>query len=401
MTGSLPSPEPSPEPGPEPSPAPSPAQGVEGQPRHGGQLDAIARRFGLDRSRLVDFSASINPSGPPPGVAAVLRRALDEPSTLGCYPDLEETALRRGVASYAGVEAENVAVGNGFVALLDAALGALSIRHCRLPVPAFVEYRRRLEQAAVAVTPVPLDPESGFAWDPRSLAAGPEKAILLANPQNPTGRIHSRESLLELTERAAESGGWILLDEAFIDYCPGASLAAEVERHPNLLVFRSLTKFFAMPGLRVAYAVAARDTIRRIQERVSPWPITSLASLAALAAVADGEYIRETRETNERRRARLEAGLRELSLRPEPSAANFLLLRLPAGVDAGLLWRRMIGEAGIVLRLCRDYEALGDGYLRAAVRTEADNKRLIGSLAGRLAASRAAGGGGPRSETNI
>lgn len=349
-------------------------------PLHGGQLQQIADSFKVPASSLFDFSANINPDGPPTAVRTALRHALDEPSILTSYPELNEPVLRNSIAAYAAIEPENIAVANGFVPLLDAALRALSIRKCLVPIPAFIEYRRTLEHSSVEVLTETLKPESYFQYDMESLLNGSHDAILLANPQNPTGILHDRETLLDLTLRAAERNILILLDEAFVDYTPRASLAAHAEQHRNLVVFRSLTKFFGMPGLRVGYAVSNVRTISQVRDQVAPWAISTLASHAAAAGLADKEYVSETIALNDRRRTQLERMLRELSLEIEPSSANFILFRLPEVIDPVVFWRRMIEEHRIVLRLCSDYESLPRGYLRAAVRTDPENRMLIEAL---------------------
>ena len=107
-------------------------------PLHGGQLRQIAERFGIARAQLLDFSANINPEGPPPAVIPTLHASLEDPASLICYPDLEQKELKQSLARYASVNPDNIVVANGFVPLLDAALRALKIRQCFLPVPAFV-----------------------------------------------------------------------------------------------------------------------------------------------------------------------------------------------------------------------------------------------------------------------
>lgn len=349
-------------------------------PLHGGQLQQIAKYLGIPAEGLLDFSANINPDGPPVGVYAALRQALDDPAVLTTYPELKEAALRSAIAAYAGVEPDNIAVANGFVPLLDATLRAMSVRQCRLSVPAFTEYRRTLTNSSVAIIPERLAPESNFRYDIESMLKGSPDAILIANPQNPTGVLHDRETLLDLTHRAAAQGTLILLDEAFIDYCSEVSLASDVERHSNLVVFRSVTKFFGMPGLRVAYAISCGDTIARIQEHIGPWSITTLASRAVARALADRDYIRQATRLNERRRNWLVDEMRNLSLRVEPASANFVLFLLPAGIDPGAFWKHMIEDHRLVLRWCKDFESLPEGYLRASVRSDSDNYKLIEAL---------------------
>src|SRR5262249_30689036 len=122
-------------------------QMIEFRPLHGGQLHQTADHFGIPVSELLDFSANINPDGPPPAVLSCLREAINSPSIISNYPDLDEFNLRRCIAKYVRIRPENIAIANGFVPLLDAALRTLFIRSCLVPVPAFVEYRRTLERS--------------------------------------------------------------------------------------------------------------------------------------------------------------------------------------------------------------------------------------------------------------
>jgi threonine-phosphate decarboxylase len=354
---------------------------MEFRPLHGGQLHQIADHFGIPVSELLDFSANINPDGPPPAVLSCLREAINSPSIISNYPDLDEFDLRRCIAKYVGVRPENIAIANGFVPLLDAALRTLSIRSCLVPVPAFVEYRRTLERSRLEMMPHILEPDSGFSFQVDDLFSKSCDAILLANPQNPSGTLSCQDELLRLAEEASKRNIFVLLDEAFIDYCPESSIVQEIDRFPNLVVFRSVTKFFGMAGLRVAYAAASTDLCKQIQGSIAPWSITSLASLAAGVAVHDQEYARHTIALNKLRREKLRAAIRKLGIDVYPSAANFLLLRLPGSIDRQQFWECMIRRHHIVLRNCANYEGLNEEFLRTAVRTETENERLIAALA--------------------
>jgi threonine-phosphate decarboxylase len=354
---------------------------TEFRPLHGGQVHQIADRFGIPLSELHDFSANINPDGPPPAVLSCLREAINSPSIIANYPDLDELELRRRLAVYAGVRAENILVANGFVPLLKATLRMLAVESCLVPVPAFVEYRRTLERCRVEIIPHFVEVGTGFSRHAHDLFSKRCDTILLANPQNPSGALSCRDELLWIAEQALKRNIFILLDEAFIDYCPETSLAGETDLFANLIVFRSVTKFFGMAGLRVAYAVANTEICKQIQESIAPWSVTSLASLAAGVAVQDKAYARRTIALNKLRREQLQAAIAKLGIHSYPSVANFLLLRLPGSVDRQQFWERMIREHHIVLRNCANYEGLSDELLRAAVRTETENELLIDALA--------------------
>lgn len=225
-----------------------------------------------------------------------------------------------------------------------------------------------------------LTPDSDFSCNTADLFRNSCDAILLANPQNPSGILFPRDMLLPIVEEAAQRKIYVLLDEAFVDYCPEASFVRESDRFPNLIVFRSVTKFFGMAGLRVAYAAANADLCRQVQEAIAPWSITSLASLAACFAVQDETYAEQTIALNNERREQMQLAIWKSGIHVYPSAANFLLLRLPSSVDCQKFWECLICDHHIVLRNCASYETLRDGHLRAAVRTYTENERLIEAL---------------------
>ena len=138
---------------------------IELVPLHGGQLRQLSERFNIPSSLLIDFSANINPDGPPPAVLSALRTCLEDISILTAYPDLEQAGLKQSIADYTGVHTKNIVVANGFIPLLDLALRTLKLKRCLLPVPAFVEYRRSLARAGVGIERHILTPDANFQYD--------------------------------------------------------------------------------------------------------------------------------------------------------------------------------------------------------------------------------------------
>ena len=258
---------------------------------------------------------------------------------------------------------------------------ALPIRRCLLPVPAFAEYRKTLERANVEIVPYVLRTESRFSYDPDAMVAGQHNAVLMANPQNPSGICHDADVIRDLIAKASKRNMYILLDEAFIDYVPEHSLTAAASEFANLIVFRSVTKFHGMPGLRVAYAVGNPALSASVSANLSPWPITTLASRAVSAALNDRSHAVRARTENLTRRIALHRDLNLLELPSCPSAANFVLFRLPSRADPDAFWRSMIVEHHMVLRACANFEALPQGHFRAAVRTQQENGQLAAAIA--------------------
>jgi threonine-phosphate decarboxylase len=354
-------------------------------PDHGGQRLALAKEYGFAPDAILDFSANINPDGPPEAVIQVLRSAIDDHSSLTLYPDLELSELRSAIAAFHHIDPAAVIVTNGFVPLLEAVLQTLMPERCLLPVPAFSEYRRTLERCNIQVLPQSLQTDDFLITQERFKHAAQQAgadAILLANPQNPASVLTPANVIRDLVSSLPEM--LFLLDEAFIDYAPQESLAAEAPSLANLIVFRSVTKFFAMPGLRVAYAIAGPDRATKIRRQIAPWPVSTLADLAVRAALLDTDYQRLTRDRNAARRTELAAALAEIGVSSLPAAANFLLLQVPR--DAESVRERLLRDHAIHLRSCVNFESLHGQFLRTAVRDQGDNRRLVQAIAAVLSA---------------
>lgn len=354
-------------------------------PAHGGQLSAISAAFSVPIDRLLDFSASIYPDGPSPRVIEALSDALRSPQQLRQYPDLESIDLRSHLEKYAEVPAGNIVVANGIVPLMSASLRAVQVRRCLLPVPAFGEYRRILQWEGIEVHTYRLDPTANFRPDLDHLIGSCIEygcdSVILTNPHNPSGVTFGAVEMRSMLAHAARRAIRVLLDEAFIDFVPEESASSDVLHADNLIVFRSVTKFFAMAGLRVAYLIAPGRLAPMIAGLLDPWPVSTLASLAAGAAVQDFSYISNTIQHNSTEREWLSRALAEIGLTVFPGHVNFLLIRLPNEREGANLWERLIVDHGIVVRNCGTFEGLDASFMRVAVRGKEDNQRLIRAIA--------------------
>ncbi|HTJ26344.1 MAG TPA: aminotransferase class I/II-fold pyridoxal phosphate-dependent enzyme [Candidatus Limnocylindria bacterium] len=353
---------------------------------HGGDVLGVARAFGRDPASLLDFSANVNPLGPPAGVLTVLRDALAAPALLTAYPDPHARELTAAIAARERIAPERVLVANGGAALLDASVRALGAARCVLPIPAFSEYARALRAAGTAIVPFALGAETGFVLDPDVLVERVRETgsdlCVFANPHNPSGALLAADQVLALVRRLARLGCATIVDEAFVDYVPEASIAGALEAEEPVVVLRSLTKFYAIPGLRVGYAFASRSTAARVRAVLPSWPVGTLEQRAACAALADEEYARRSRAANARARAELAVSLRALRAHVFPAAANFLLIDVGAfAPDAPALREALIARRGIVVRAFADDPALsGVSVIRVAVRGANDNLRLAAAI---------------------
>jgi threonine-phosphate decarboxylase len=352
---------------------------------HGGDVRSLAARARRDAATILDFSANINPLGPPEGVKAALAAFARDASELSRYPDPHATDVRAALARRHGVAPDGIVVANGSAAMIAAVVLASDAKRCVLPVPAFSEYAKALRAHGTQAIPVPLGPHARADETARIVGAARDRAAeicLLANPNNPTGALRTRASVLELARELATVSCRLIVDEAFMDYEPGESIARDAAAI-GTIVIRSLTKFYAIPGVRLGYAIARDDLRRAIDASLPSWPIGTIETQIALAAIADPDFDARSRATNARERARFRAELERLGLRVTDSAANFLFADVAPLRTTAAAWNdRLLRDAGIAVRVCDDYDGLPTRtFVRIAVRGEADNDRLLAAVA--------------------
>ena len=356
---------------------------MTGIPVHGGGIFQQAAAAGIEVDEIIDFSANINPLGLPPGVDVVLRESLDH---LQHYPEIDGRSLCRAAAARLGLEPSHILVGNGSTALIYLLARVLQPRRAVLWSPTFSEYGRALELASCRV-------ENLISWRAgsnlevsgllkKSLKLRPG-IVFICNPGNPTGALWSRSGLETVVGELAAAGITCVIDEAFIDFTgPGHSLADRVTEFDNLLVLRSLTKIYALAGLRCGYLVGSRQLVDRLAPFQEPWSLNYPALRAAVAALEkDHDFLKDTVSFISRERARLTAEIAETGyLTPYPATANYILARLAEGCAGRDLKDFLFRQERIMLRLCGDYAGLGNDYVRFAVRTAAENARLVAAL---------------------
>lgn len=354
---------------------------------HGGNVFAVARDLGVAPERIVDFSASINPLGMAPGVPAAIAGCMER---LLHYPDKGATELKAALAAYHDVSAEEVAVANGSTELIHLVPRLLSGKRGLIVAPAFAEYGEALQGAGWEVDYLVLDAADDFALPlsrlKEKLASGYD-CLFVCNPANPSGVLLPKEDVEGIVTLCRESGTFLVLDEAFIDFCEEESAKHLVRREPRALLLRSMTKFFAIPGLRLGYAIAAPETIDAITSLQDPWNVNTAAQVAGIASLADEDYCRRTRVYVDEERERFAALLGAIhGLQLFPARANYLLARIDRpGFTARELRNRLVGR-GLLIRDCGNFAGLDGSYFRVAVRLREENDLLLAALAEELIA---------------
>ena len=324
---------------------------------------------------LRDFSASINPLGHPEGLLEAIAESWGE---ILNYPDRRSAALLDAIFKRYGVDPGTLMAGNGSAELIDLMLRASGMKRLIMTPPDFGLYTKFVP-GDVEIQAVPRIEAAGFRVDLEGLAKTMRSGdlLLFSNPGNPSGATLEREEVLLLARMAAEREALIVVDEAFCDFCPEKSVLGLAASQPQLVVMRSLTKFFGIPGLRLGFLAAAAPLLERMEDLRQPWSVSTIAQSAGIHCLKDDNWGEKSRQYARRAREKFANDLAALpGMTPLPSEANYLLLRLdPPAPDADLLYERLKSE-GTLIRHCTSF-GLGNRYVRLAVRTVGENADLI------------------------
>ncbi len=308
-------------------------------------------------SGWVDFSANLRPDGPPRWVREAV---CDAQRDIRFYPDPDMKRAREGLSSFLGVPADCVLPVPGGIAAIDLVLG-LSSGCVYVQPPTFCEYAERAR-----VHGRPCETWSGKCRR--------DDTLVICNPNNPTGSVLPRTELLSLLDTMSSGGGDMLVDEAFIEYCPEYSLRGFLR--PGLIIAGSLSKILGTPGIRLGYICAVPETVRALRERMFPWPLDAFSSEIAARLPDHAEEVHADRRLNAERRNAFAGQLRNLGAEVFPSESNFLLADFHREM-AGAAERLKAG--GILVRTCGSF-GLPDSFWRLAVKTEAENTHLVSEL---------------------
>ena len=388
--------------------------------QHGGNQCGIRRRLGLGDRPLMDFSVSLNPLGPPPTVLAAARKAIDRS---GEYPEPGCPRLTAKLAARHNVPEDCVIVGAGtseIIRLIAQSLREVLALHARelgdpkMPLahliePTYGEYRRAslLNELRTEVYRKPT-----MGWDLDFLPKSANGIYWTGNPISPIGRVWERETLLRKVDDA--QGLLVVVDEAYLPFFAdeaARTVTTAAASRTNLLALRSVTKIYAMPGIRVGYAVTSADLVSRLKQYQNPWSVDSPSEAGLLAALDDDEYLERSIELIEAESAWLTDRLWDVKgVRPvwpgrerpkgTPPRPNWVLVSLVDTPWTSVQVHEELARRGILVRECSNFsglqpggivtgpnglEILTQGHLRFAVRTKAENDKLVSILADVLA----------------
>lgn len=346
---------------------------------HGGNIYNAARSKDIPVQEILDFSANINPFGPPEWLRPCISAGIDG---LSHYPDPYASELSKAIAKRHSLDIETVIVANGSTELLYQLPRILDCKRAVIPVPCYIDYSKVMELENIPVTPVLLSEKENFSPDLAEIGSmlQPGDLLVLGSPNNPTGALLDAEQCRILAQNNPQVT--FLIDEAFLEFvAPENSLAGSTN---NCITLHSLTKFYGIPGLRLGYGVFPVEIARKLKKYLPPWTVNSLAQNVGIKCMQDSEYQESSRTYFKTCRKTFLNGLASFSdLKVFPSAANYVLIKLAGKISVEKLSKEL-NKKNILIRNCGNYQNLGNDYFRVAIRNEQENVIFLEELAGVL-----------------
>ncbi len=350
---------------------------------HGGNISKAAAEFNLEEKEIIDFSANINFLGPPPAVIDELKQRLKD---IVHYPRPGSAVFKEKLAHFLQLNVGNLIIGNGASEIIYLLLDQLAPERILLPVPSFSEYEKAAQKIGASIEYLTLKESEGFSLPLQPLITGVARndLLILCTPHNPSGRIYPKEKLKEILQATAENDTYLLIDEAFMDFVIDAdqySLISEIENNSHLFIFRSLTKFYAIPGLRLGYGLGAPELLEKMEKNRDPWSVNSLAQAAGEVALECQQYKEKTKKENEKEKEYIYNNLKKLKgLKVFPSTANFVFCKLEKeNLNADVL-KKQLAKKGLLIRNCSTYRGLDNNFFRLAVKSRENNILLLENL---------------------
>jgi len=347
--------------------------------QHGGIDYAEVEMLGIAPQEILDFSANLNPFGPPPEVTQALYGVTyDLNEAISHYPDSESRYLKRSLAERLGISSDNVLISSGSTELIRlVALAYLGKGDKVLIIePTYGEYELACRIAGASVIKQQLSARNAFLPNidetVKLIKQYHPKGIFICNPNNPTGRYLSRSAFERILD--ADKDSLVVLDEAYVSFVDNLWSSLDMVEGSNLLVLRTMTKDYAMAGLRLGYGVAKKEIIASLRRICPPWNVNALAQKAGMVSIAKEEYVEQCQARLRKAKTYLATELSGLGLPPLPSEANFFLVEVG---DASWFRRELLKRRMLV----RDCTSFGlPHYIRIAPRTLPECRILVAAI---------------------
>ena len=340
--------------------------------KHGGY-------FGRGKKNIIDFSVNINPLGVPVMLKEKLKKSIED---LDSYPEIDGRSGIELISNSLNLDQENIILGNGATELIYLFARTFKPKDVLIVEPTFTEYERAFSLNGSQVHHFKTQESDQFKVDIDTLIEKIDgikpDVLVICNPNNPTGIFTKKENLKTIVSKIKDTNTKLFIDESFIDFTDQESYISLIDCYP-IFILRSMTKIYAIPGLRLGYGLASKETIRLLNKNKEPWTINSLALDSIEVLLEDKKYIDETNDWYSSEKEKLKEALKEIDgLKVYESEANFFLCKLKIS-DANTMRDYLINK-GIYIRTCEDFYGLDESFIRLAVRTREENMTLIREL---------------------
>ena len=338
---------------------------------HGGKTHLI-------NSDVIDFSSNITPIGVPQAVKNILKKTLDN---IQKYPDFRSTEVISSLKKYTQLDKSYLIVGNGAIELIYNFCFAFLSKNTKvlIPVPTFQEYEAaaKLNNCKISYFKTMNLSENLDSF----LSKIPKQGcVFICNPNNPTGKILSKNQILLIIKTAKKLSSIVFVDECFIEMVPESNntVISYVKEYDNLFVLRSLTKSFGLPGLRIGYAASSKQIIKILQKIKIPWSVNSLAQDAANIALKNKSHLKKSNSVIKKELNYLISTISTLDgFDCYESSTNFILIKTKH--NSTKLQQKLLKHK-ILVRDCKNFRGLDDHHIRIAVKSHKDNMKLVRAL---------------------
>lgn len=349
-------------------------------PEHGAMPDAFMRKIELPSSAdIKDFSVNTNPLGAPHDLLEEIPRWAAD---IQRYPDYHYTELIQRLADWNEVEEASIHPGNGASELIYITASLFAGQKAVIIEPTFSEYRKALEAYGCKVHSFLTTAEDNWEIDPAAFNQSLDGvySVWLCNPNNPTGTIQSRETMAAIIAACEERGIYLIIDEAFFDFqIVPITYSKMVQLSPCIIILRSMTKMYAVPGIRAGYAIAPPDFVKKMRERTPSWNIGSTAEKTMRFAAGLDSFREQTAQFVAAERSRLLPLLKKAGYYVSSSTVNYYLIG-GTGERSMLPVLKRAAARGFMLRHTYSFRGMDGCYIRIAVKEKDDNNRLLDML---------------------
>lgn len=342
---------------------------------HGGNIYKLKRESGKE---VLDYSSNINPLGVPTSFKEAVINNFD---SLEKYPDIDYIELREEIAKYNNCKIENITVGNGATEVLFLYMKAVEAKKILIVAPTFAEYERAAKSAGKDVNFFSLEKDFSLDVDKLLNFITDEEVVVICNPNNPTGKFQNLEKVEKLIFGLEKKNKKLFIDEAFIEFIENwEEKTAFLLKNKNIFILRALTKFFALPGVRLGYGMSFDlELLEKIKKIREPWSVNGVAEIAGKTMLKDEKYIKATEEWIKDEKVWFYRELLKIdNITTFETETNFILVKL-LKMTSNEVRNEMIKE-GVLVRDASNFKFLDEKYIRLAIKDRTRNEIVLKSL---------------------